>query len=133
MTDYSLIDDTTIIGDISAAMAAHARLSAAGNPDGSRLTPFQSRRSAQAHYELARGAVHRFGAINGWYTDPNVRSFNVGSIGKRSGRSCDHLSRGTFDHPVWYRGAGKCAAIVWQAKEWRPSGRLPLGPRFSVV
>jgi hypothetical protein len=110
----SLIDDTTIIGEIAVAMAAHAHLAAAGNPDGSRLTSFQSRRSSQTHYELARGAIHRFGAINGWHTGPEVHSFNVASIGKRSGPYCDHLSSGTFDHPVWYRGGGKCAAIVGQ-------------------
>jgi hypothetical protein len=107
--------DTNIISDIAASMTAYSRLSLAGNPDGTRLTSFQLRRAGQGQRDLMATAIQRFASINGWHTDRNVRAFNVEDIGKRQARSY-LIDQGTdmFDHPVYYRGGGKCAAIVAQ-------------------
>jgi hypothetical protein len=106
--------DAAIIGDIATAMANYTKLGEAGNPDGSRLAAREWNRISHIHRDLKTTAGHRFGTINGWHTGSDVRSFNVRDIGKRQGQSCDHLSSATFDHPIWYRGAGRCAAIVAQ-------------------
>lgn len=58
-------------------------------------------------------ALHWFAALNGWTTGPNVRSFRVQDIGKRSGdMPIEHGD--ILDHLIWFRGNGKCAAVVTQ-------------------
>jgi hypothetical protein len=83
--------DTMIIGSISAAMATE-----------------------REHRDLIRrNAAHLFGRVNGWRTGKDVRDFDISDIGKRVG-SFARLGSDLFDHCIWYRSIGQCAAIVAQ-------------------
>ena len=102
----------TIIGDIKAAITEHNKHSSPQRGDRVRLS--RERHLAQVVESLTIEAAHAFGKLNGWHTGPGVRAFPVDDIGRRSARTYARLSSELFDHCVWYRGDGKCAAIVAQ-------------------
>ena len=69
------------------------------------------------NWRLKQQAVEAFGALNGWRKARN--SHEIEDIGKRCAKTKNfaarsELSEKIFDHCVWYRGNGKCAAIVAQ-------------------
>ncbi len=87
MTGLS-IEPATIIRDISATMVEyHQQVQQTRSKDGALAPARQLHRIEAPHRQLIRDAIHLFGRINGWHIGPDVRSFNVGSIGKRIRRS----------------------------------------------
>lgn len=65
----------------------------------------------RAHSKLIDAAEHLFGQINGWSVAN--RDFRICDIGKRVGEFSVH-DTSLLDHCIWYRAAGRCAAIVAQ-------------------
>jgi hypothetical protein len=111
------INPATIITDIRVAMVAYHRRTTEKNADGLRLSLPQYREAEGPHRSMIREAAHLFGRINGWHTGAEVRDFRVCDIGKRSGNWPVDLGSEFFDHCIYYRGAGKCAAVVAQPYE----------------
>jgi hypothetical protein len=81
-------------------------------------------RLSAPHHAMIEQAEQLFGRLNGWHTGPDVHQFNVSDIGKRSaawrrGVGSPGLDHHLFDHPIFYRGQGKCAALVTQCRMTR--------------
>jgi hypothetical protein len=86
---------------------------------------------------ITEQAEQLFGQLNGWHTGPDVHQFNVSDIGKRSAAwrrggdpSLDHR---LFDHSIFYRGQGKCAALVTQPYNDPIDALLKLANSCGVV
>lgn len=81
-------------------------------------TPFDERRAARlvqrVQNELQDAAERHFCEINGWRTGPDVRAFRLRDIGKRSGEQPDEFDTALFDHVIYARADGRCAAVICQ-------------------
>ncbi|MGB6399244.1 MAG: hypothetical protein WBF73_26740 [Bradyrhizobium sp.] len=61
--------------------------------------------------DLREFAIKRLAHLNGWNAGPHIRCFRPEDIGKRSGEF--HNSHDViWDHVVYFRAGGKCAAIL---------------------
>ena len=109
----------TVIRDIKIAMEEQFQLSRQPKPDRSDWKACHERLRGERRHgfnvqSMTLKAIEAFGAINGWHTGPDVRAFGVQDIGKRCSSAGALFSTAMFDHCVWYRANGKCAAIVAQ-------------------
>jgi hypothetical protein len=78
-----------------------------------RAVPLNSQKSRDhAKYErLQDFAEHEFASINGWTI--NEKGFPPEDIGRRRATTFHNQNR-LFDHCIYFRGDGKCAALVAQ-------------------
>lgn len=115
----------TVIRDIKTAMEEHHQICGQQQLDRNDSSAWRARIREDRFtgtklQEIRDHAIDVFGKLNGWWASIEVRHFTIKDIGKRSGN--DYLSRmpspafnsEMFDHCVWYRGGGKCAAVVAQ-------------------
>lgn len=65
-------------------------------------------------------ALHHLAELNGWTTGPKVRAFRLRDIGRRSGNWPDYHE--VLDHCCYFRGFGRCAAILAEPYEHSVAG-----------
>jgi hypothetical protein len=63
---------------------------------------------------LRHSAIHEFAALNGWKVVSSDKGFPPEKIGDRNGGEHWSLSHQIFDHVIYFRAAGKNAAIATQ-------------------
>lgn len=77
-------------------------------------TPALDQTLSRRETTLRHSAINEFAALNGWKAVPSDKSFPPEKIGHRNRGERWSLSQQIFDHVIYFRAAGKNAAIVTQ-------------------
>jgi hypothetical protein len=82
---------------------------------------------------LRHSAIHEFAALNGWKVVSSDKGFPPEKIGDRNGGEHWSLSHQIFDHVIYFRAAGKNAAIVTQPNKNRSREANALAKKLGLA
>jgi hypothetical protein len=80
---------------------------------------------------LRQFAIQKFAALNGWTIYD--KSFPPEDIGKRRRSTFHTLDLHIFDHPLYFRGDGRCSAIVTQPYNAVTDAARALAHRLGIA